>query len=271
MRRIAAAVLIVMLAAGLAGCGGGSEAGEKSRTSDTLSLLTASTQAMSQLEGYRMSGNISIASGTETGGGQGQPVSMDIEADVQNSGGEMRQHMFATIGGYEVEAYIIGGVYYQNIPGQGWQKSSVAANQIHMNIGLVDAEQMQMMADMARDAEIIEEDEDTKALSLHLDQEYFKASMEIYRDYVEEAQEQLSEEWLEMVENISGFQAELLIWVRKADNLFQRMEMSYEMSGLPDIGTITSSMYMDFFDYGEDIVVELPEAAAQAPEIELTP
>ena len=271
MKRIAAALLIVMLVAFLSGCGGGSEEGEQSQTSDTISLLTASTQAMSELEGYRMTGTINIGSGTDGAGGQGQPVSMDIRADVQNSGGEMRQHMFATIGEYEVEAYIVGGVYYQNIPGQGWQKSSVAANQIQgMNIGLVDAEQMEMMAEMAEDAKVIDEDEETEVLSLLLDQDYFQASMEIYRDYMEEAEEQLPEEWLEMVESISAFQAELRIWVRKADDLFQRMEMNYEMSGLEGLGTITSSMEMDFFDYGEDILVELPEEAAQAPEVELT-
>ena len=94
--------------------------------------------------------------------------------------------------------------------------------------------------------------------------------MEIYRDYMEEAGEQLPAEWLEMVESISDFRAEMRIWIRKADELFQRMEMDYEMSGLQGLGTITSSMEMDFFDYGEDIVVELPDEAAQAPEVELT-
>ena len=71
--------------------------------------------------------------------------------------------------------------------------------------------------------------------------DYFQESMEIYRDYMEEAGEQLPAEWLEMVENISDFRAEMRIWIRKDDELFQRMEMDYEMSGLQ--GSITAGSH----------------------------
>jgi hypothetical protein len=269
MRRIAAALLITVLVVCLAGCGGGSDAVDTS--SDAVSLLMASTQAMSELEGYRMSGSIALGMEGGPAGGQSQPITMDIKADVQNSDGEMRQHMFVTIGGYEVEAYIIGGIYYQNVPGQGWQKSSVAANQIQgMSLGMVDAAQLEMMAQMAKNAQIFEEDDETIALSIQLDQEYFQASMELYTDYMDETGQQIPVEWTEMVEAITDFQAEMRIWVGKRDDLFKRMEMTYKMSGIPQVGTVTSSMEVDFFDYGEGIVVELPPEAAQAPEVELT-
>lgn len=268
MRRIAVAVLITVIVICLSGCGGGDDGSATS--SDAVSLLLASTQAMSELSGYRMSGTISLGMEGDAGG-QGEPITMDIEAEVQNADGEMRQHMFVTVSGYEVEAYIIGGVYYQNVPGQGWQKSSVAANQMQgLSLGMVDAAQMEMMAQMAKDSEVFEEDDETAALSIQLGQEYFQASMDMYMDYIEETGQQAPEGWNEMVAAITDFQAEMRIWLTKPDNLFKRMEMAYSMSGLPQVGTVTSSMDVDFFDYDEDIVVELPPEAEQAPEVELT-
>jgi len=266
MRRIAAAILIALLVISFAGCGGGSD--ESATSSDAVSLLLASTQAMSELKGYRMNGSISL--GMDAAGSQGDAISMDVEAEIQNSDGEMRQHMFVSISGYEVEAYIIGGIYYQNVPGQGWQKSSVAANQMQgLSLGMVDAAQMEMMAQMAKNSEIFEEDDGTVALSIQLDQDYFQASMDLYYDYMEETGQQVPEDWNDMVEAITDFQAEIRIWVTKPDNLFKRMEMTYEMSGLPQVGTVTSSMDVSFSDYNEDIVVELPPEAEQAPEVEL--
>jgi len=268
MRRIAAAILIAMIVVCFAGCGGGSE--ESATSSDAVSLLLASTEAMSELKGYRMNGSLSMGMGDDGAGSQSEPISMDIEAEVQNVDGEMRQHMFVTISGYEVEAYIIDGVYYQNIPGQGWQKSSVAANQMQgLSLGMVDATQMEMMAQMAKASEVFEEDDETVALFIQLDREYFQASMELYLDYMEETAQQVPEGWNEMVDAITDFQAEIRIWVTKPDNLFERMDMTYMMSGLPQVGTITSTMDVNFSDYDMDIVVELPPEAEQAPEVEL--
>ncbi|RJP34759.1 MAG: hypothetical protein C4536_02140 [Actinobacteria bacterium] len=264
---MAIALFVVVTVACLAGCGGGSGASD---TSDAIALLMASTQAMSELSGYRMSGTVTLSSGDDAGG-QSQPVSMEITADIQNADGEMRQHMFVTIGGYEVEAYIIGGIYYQNVPGQGWQKSSVGAYQAQgINLGLVGADQMELMAQMARDARVADDSDETVTISIHLDQEYFHASIDIYRDYIEEANEQMPEEWLAMVEEINDFQADMNISLRKADDLFQSMDMSYTMSGLTQVGTVSSSMQVDFFDYDKDIVVELPPEAAQAQEVVLS-
>ncbi|MBN2028596.1 MAG: hypothetical protein JW854_17730 [Actinobacteria bacterium] len=269
MRRIAAVIMIAVLVISFAGCGGGSD--ESASSSDAVSLLLASTQAMSELNGYRMSGSISLGMEGDAAGGQDDAISMDVDAEIQNSDGEMRQHMFVSMSGYEVEAYIIGGVYYQNVPGQGWQKSSVAANQMQgLSLGMVDAAQMEMMAGTAKASQIFEEDDETVALSIQLDQDYFQASMDLYYDYIEETGQQVPEGWDEMVGAITDFQAEIRIWVTKPGNLFKRMEMTYKMSGLPQVGTVTSSMDVDFSDYDEDIAVELPPEVEQAPEIELT-
>ena len=263
MKYTAAALVAVLLVFSFAGCGGG--AGSDATAS--LSLLVDSTQAMTEVSGYRMSGTIVMDSGT---GGQSQPISMDMRAEVQNTDEGMRQHMFVTIGDYEVEAYIVDGVYYQNLPGQGWMKMSTAAYMSqNMNLGLVDAAQMEMMAQLALDAEVVEEGDETTVISFHLDQEYLQASLEVYRKYIEEGDEQLPEEWLQMAEEITVFQADVRISLNNADNLIKRMEMTYTMAGLPGVGEVSSSMKTDFYDYGADIEIELPPEAAQAPEVDL--
>lgn len=268
MKRIAAASLVAILVLAFAGCGGGSE----SDATASLSLLVESTQAMSEISGYRMSGTIEMDTGATTAGGQGQTINMDVRADVQNADGEMRQHMFLTIGDYEVEAFIIGGVYYQNLPGEGWMKMSTGAYMSqNMSLGLVDAEQMEMMAELAKDAEVIEESDEVVVLSFHLDQEYMQASLDLYRKYIEEGDEQFPEEWLQMAEeSISDFQADISIWLNKSGDLIQRIEMSYTIIGMPEVGDVGSSMKMDLFDYGKDIVIELTPEAAQAQEYDFT-
>lgn len=267
MKRTIAASLIALLLLASAGCGGG----DKDEARDGLSLLMEASQAMLEVSGYRMSGTVGMEVGAPGGGGQGQAMTVDLTADVQNADDGMRQRMLIDMGGYEVEAYIIGGVYYQNVPGQGWTKTSTGAYLSQgMNLGVVDAEQMEMMADMAEDIEVVEESDEVFALSFRLDQEYAQAVMDLYRKYVDEQDEGVSEEWLSMAEEaMADFHAELRIWLNRADKLMRRMEMSYVMGGMSEIGEVTSSMEVDLFDYGEDIVVELPAEAAQAQEIEL--
>ena len=266
MKRFAGMLVMAVLVLSFAGCGGGSE----SNATESLSLLVDSTRAMTEVSGYRMSGTIEMAMGAASAGGQ--VMTMEVDAEAQNVDGDTRQHMFVNVEGYEVEAYIVGGVYYQNVPGQGWMKMSTAAYMSqNMNLGLVDAEQMEMMARLAKDAEVVEESGDTLVMSFHLGQEYVQASLDLYRKSMEEGQEPLPEEWLQMAEEyMSGFQADLIVRINQTDKLIQRMEMSYIMKGMPEVGDVESSTEMDFYDYGQDIEIELPPEAEQAQEVELT-
>jgi len=139
----------------------------------------------------------------------------------------------------------------------------------NMSLGLVDAAQMEMMAQMAKEAQVVEEDDETSTISFHLDQDYLQASLDLYRKYMEEGEQQVSEEWLKMAEEaLSNFQADIRISINKADDLIKRMEMTYAMSG-QNMGEVNSSMVTDFYDYGADIEIELPPEAAQATEINL--
>jgi hypothetical protein len=266
MKYMGAALVVVLLVFSLTGCGGGAE----SDTAANLSIIMDSTRAMTEVSGYRMNGTIAMDSGTGQPGAQSQSLSMDIRAEVQNTEAGMRQHMFVTLGDYEIEAYIVDGVYYQNQPGQGWVKMSSAAYMSqNMSLGLVDAAQMEMMAQMAKEAQVVEEDDETSTISFHLDQDYLQASLDLYRKYMEEGEQQVSEEWLKMAEEaLSNFQADIRISINKADDLIKRMEMTYAMSG-QSMGEVNSSMVTDFYDYGADIEIELPPEAAQATEINL--
>ncbi len=269
MKRIAAALLVAVLVVSFAGCGGGNE---EDGGAGNLSLLAESTAAMAEVNSYRISGIIEMDAGAVMSGGQGQVISMDVVADVQNVGGDMRQHMTVTMGDYVAEAYIVEGVYYQNVPGQGWLKmSSGAYMSQNMGLGLANADQMEIMAQLAKDARVVEENDEAVVLSFHLDQEYMEAAMDLYRKYMEEGDNQVSEEWLSMAEEtISDFQADMSIWIDREDHLIQRMEMTYTMGGLSQTGEISSSMVADFFDYGADIVIELPAEAAEAREYDFS-
>ena len=137
----------------------------------------------------------------------------------------------------------------------------------NMGLGLASAEQMELMARLAKDAEVIEESDEAVAFAFHLDQEYMQAAMDLYRKYIEEGDTQTSEEWLQNIEeSMSDFQADIRIWIGKDDDLIQRMELTYSMGGLSQTGEISSYIEMDFFDYGADIMIDLPPESAQAKE-----
>ncbi len=271
MKRIAAVLLVSLLAVSLLGCGGGKkEEGEAAN----LSLLAESAAAMAEVESFRMKGVIEVDAGAAMPGGQGQVIDMEVAAEVQNVDGDMRQRLTVSIGDFVTEAFIVGGVYYQDVPGQGWMKmSSGAYMSRNMGLGLADPEQMDLMVLLAEDAEVVEEDDKTVALSFRLGQEFMQAAMDLYRRQMEENGDQAAAEmeWLDMAEeNMADFQADMTIWIGKEDRLIRRIETTYAMGGLSPMGEVSSSMLVDLFDFGADIVIALPEEAAQAQEFELS-
>ena len=257
-----AAVLLLAPLLALAGCGGGTD-------DATVAMLMDSSRAMSEVSGYRLDGKIDMSAGASETGGQDQTISMEIKGEVQNVAGETRQHMDMSMGGLAMEAYIIGAVYYQYVPEQGWMKMSTGAYQAqNMNLSLLDPEQMELIGEMAKTVQVIEEDEERIGLSFHLDKGFFQASLELSRKYLQEGEQADIDEYLRMMEEyVTGFDADIRIWLRKADDLVERMEMDYTMVGLPQVGEVRNSMHMEFHDYGQDIVVELPPEAEQATEI----
>lgn len=262
-KKKAAMLVVLMMALSLvAGCKGGSG------SSDALARLTEAAEAMSGTSCYRMKGDIEMSMGEGAA-----PIAMSLRADVQNAPDGMRQHMFVSMGGFEAEAYVVGDTYYQNSPGQGWQKMSLGLYRVqNMNTGLVDAEQMELMAKMASDSRVMEEKDGSIGIAFHLGKEYFDASMRIYREYMEESGEGVPEEWLKMMEeSVSDFSADIKMWLNASNQLVERMEIVYSMGGIPQLGEMRSSMRMDLYDYDADIEVELPPEAAQAEEIKLSP
>jgi len=265
MKKVALIIAAAMVASLLAGCGGGSGV---SGGSNALALLLEATEAMKGTGGYRMRGDIEIGMGAGSA-----PIAMEIRADVQNATDGMRQHMFVTMGGFEAEAYIVGDTYYQNTPGEGWRKMSLGLYKAqNMNMGLADVDQVELMAKMAADSRILEEKDGRVGIAFHLGKEYFDASMQAYRKYLEEGGQEVSPEWLDMIEgSVKDFGADIRMWIGTTSGLIERMEIEYSMSGVPQVGEITSSTRLDLYDHDQALEIELPPEAARAEEIELSP
>lgn len=261
---VAAAFLTAALCICLSGCGGDSGNG-------ALSLLMESSRSMSEVSGYRMRGSLDMsAEGSDAGGGTWSMVA-DIEAEVQVCEGEMRQHMTMTMDGEKIDSYIIGDEYYQHIPGQGWMRMHVGAYKTqNLGMGLMDPEEMELMAGMASKAEVIEEGGEEICLSFHLDEDFFKASLEISRRYLEEGGQAVPDEWLKQAEEaVSSFQADIRIWLWQESKLIDRIETAYTMGGVSPVGDITNSMQLQMYDYNQDIEVELPPEAEGAEEFNI--
>jgi hypothetical protein len=228
-----------------------------------------SGKVMTEVSGYRMSGSMVMGAGGSEVAGMGLPMTIDIQTEVQLSGGDIRQHMNMTTKGYQMEAYIIGDQYYQNTPGTGWVRMNIGTYKTqNMNMGLMDTQQLGLMAQMAENAEVIEEDGGKIGLSLHLGEGFFKASLEASRRYLEESGKSLPEDWMKTAEEAaSGFQADMRIWLWQDSKLIDHIEMEYTMGGVPPLEKIESTAQLNMYDYNADIRIELPEEAKGAKEI----
>jgi hypothetical protein len=263
MKRSLPLLALALLLATVLGCGGKSEG--KTGHVDPLALLMESSEAMSALSGYRMSGTMEIAMG-ETGAGGGS-LRMQVAGEVDNTGESPAQHITVEMGTMTSEAYIVDGYYYQDVPGQGWIKMDVAQYRTqNMGMGMVDPLQWKSIAEAAEDIKVEEETGGTAVVSLKLGEDFFRLSFEQYQESLSDEEREQMREWLELMqEGMEGFSAEIRMWIGEEDHLVRRMEMDYRMDN-PQVGSLTGTMDMELSDYGAEIRVTLPEGAGNASE-----
>ncbi|MBC7246373.1 MAG: hypothetical protein H5T73_01160 [Actinobacteria bacterium] len=255
-------VLAFLLAAAL-GCGGRSE-GETGQV-DALALLMRSSEAMSALSGYRMSGTMEIGmGGTEAGGGS---LRMQVAGEVDNTGEIPAQHITVEMGTMTSEAYIVGGYYYQDVPGQGWIKMDVAQYRTqNMGMGMVDPQQWKSIAEAAEDITVEEEAGGVAVISLKLGEDFFRLSFQQYQESLSDEERERMREWLDLMQGgMEGFSAEIRMWIGEEDHLVRRMQIDYRMEN-PQVGSLTGTMNVELSDYGAEIRVTLPEGAGNASE-----
>lgn len=268
MRTKTALVLSVLVALALSlfpGCGKKSQGVVEG---DAMEVLRQTSQAMAQVRTYRLKGTMSMSAAGLTGAGA-DTWNMEMESELENRDGDVRQHMSMSVSGVSMDAYLVGGVYYQNVPGQGWMKMSVAEYRTqNMNLGMMDPDQMGLLADSAQELKIIGEDEDSVGISFQLGKEFLLASIDFYRKNVEGGGQQM-QEGLEMLEKAAeDFSASVTMWIRKADHYMKSMEMSYRFGDFAGMGSVDTSINAEYSDYNADIRVELPEEARQAKEFD---
>lgn len=254
---------ILISCAALVGCGGGS-------ASSPLAILADSSGSMSDVRSYRMRGSTTMDMEGPEAEAAGFPLDMEMEGEVQLSGGEMRMHMVLDLQGQKMESYIVDGRYYQQTPRYGWVSMDLGLYKTsNPSIGPMDPREMELMSRLGRDPEVFEEDDETIGISLRLDREFLEGSIEMAREYYEEAGQPYEQEAIdEALEGITGFQAEIKVWISKESGFLQELEAEYVVEGVSPAGAVTSSMHIEFYDYDGELEIELPEEAGNANELE---
>lgn len=267
MKKLSLCIVVLLLASALWGCG--KEGATETRTADVnagiIPLLEESFNAMSGLKGYRMRGYMEMSAGGENALDSGT-LRMDIESEVENVEGGTNQHMHVDMGGLTTEAYIYGDYFYQEVPGRGWIKTGVAQYQAqNLAAGVIDEEQMRLILESVQEATIGEDDAGDTKVTLILGQDFLLGSLERFREEMGEEIQAQMQEWISaMEEAASDFSATLNLTIGKEDRLLRNMEMNLEMTNIPDLGSYRNRMFMEVFDYGADIHIELPEEARNA-------
>lgn len=267
MKRTVLIITILLLVSALWGCGGGESTGTKKADmeGEVLPLLEESIRSLVEIKGYRMRGYMEMGAGGEDASGSGT-LRMDIQSEVENVEGHTNQHMRMDMGGITTEAYIYGDYFYQQMPGRGWVKTSVAQYQAqNLATGMISEDQLRLIMETVEEASILEGKGDELEITLVLGEDFLLRSLERFRaEMSEEAQGQM-EEWVSaMKEAAGGFGATLLLTLGKDDHVIRKMEMTIEMKNVPQLGSYRSRMYMELYDYGADVKVELPAEAEKA-------
>lgn len=267
MKKAAVAVITAAVLLCLVGCGGGS-GGAKG---EAAPMMMEAGQAMAGVTSYRMSGTMVMEAADINQTGAAIPMQMNIEAEMEMSDGELRQHMATTMNGFAIETYVIGEDVYAHYPTQGWIKMDIAMYKTQdLSTGLLGPDNIELMAEMAIEAEVVEETEDRIGLAFHLDEEYLKVGLEMSQEYLEGAKDTMPDDWMKQaMESIAGFEADFVIWLWKDNNLLDSMEGEYYMKGTEATGEIMGTMQFEVYDYNADIQIELPPAAEGA--VEITP
>lgn len=267
MKRAAAGITALAILLYLVGCGGGTGGTQ----AQALPMMMEASQAMGGVNSYRVSGSMVMQASALGQDGASVPLEMKSETEIRISGGEMRQYMRTTMDGFSMETYMIGDQVYACYPTQGWIKMNVAMYRTQdLGTGMLGPENIELMAEMASEAEVIEEGEGKVGLAFHLDEEYLRAGLEMYREYLGEMEETMPEGWLEQTEqSIAGFEADIVVWLWKDSKLLDSMEGEYSMQGTETTGMIEGTMRYRVFDYNADIEIELPPEAEGAEEVTL--
>lgn len=246
-----------------AGCGGSSPRALEGN-GDTGLLLKEAGQAVSKASSYRINGTMQVQSqGSQPG--QDMNITETEQGEVQQSQEGVKQHWVLSSGDMKQESYTIGQDYYAYVEGKGWMHTSVGSSQApNGGLGVVDIQQLGLMADMAQELKTFEQNSDSIGISFRLGEDFFKASFA-------SAGQGVSQEWLDSAQQLlSGLEANVRMWLLKDSMLVDRVEMDSDMD-MGAYGSFHLSVSVKIDGYGEDMQVVLPEAAKSAQEVSGSP
>jgi hypothetical protein len=258
----------------LLGCGGKSnQPGGPQDSERGLYLLQQSSQAMSAVNSYRISGSI-VGDAQEAGApDQNKHMTSDIKAEVQITSGEIRKHEIDS--GWnpdkpdlQSESYMIGAQYYYKwLPTDDWKRNPDGAYVIMSNpfLNLIDKDQVALMAKMAQNVQIVEDYNEEVEISFQLDDDYQKALADAAIEGIGQSGQLTQDELQSLGQDSIGFQAEIHMWLAKDGNLIKQVTM--DGTETTSSGQITGTNDMRLYDYDQGLQVALPEEAKNAPSI----
>jgi hypothetical protein len=256
---VVSCLVLVVAVASVSGCGGSS--GSKAESEDATALLIQAGQAVSEQSSYRMSGKMNMDS-SQSDASTPIDITLDIDGEVQQSGGTVKRHVVMSAGDLKQEYYIMGSDYYLYNSNGGWEHASLGAYETqNAGMGMIDIQQLGLMAGMAQDAQVFEEDDSTLAISFHLNEDFFKASLP------SPGQGFSQEELDAMAQYVAGIEADVRMWFAKDSMLVEKTEIESNLGDMPPYDSISTSVNLDILDYNANIEITLPEEAKNAVEM----
>ena len=192
------------------------------------------------------------------------PSYLTLEGEVQQQGGNYRQHSITGGMGEPTESYVVDGVSYQNTAGSGWVKTNLASYRLNLNnLYSFSSEDFENMLGFVGEINVVEDSPEKLVLSFNAGGDYLLSSLEKNKDtYRTEEELKKYDQLYQLMVNSS---TEITSSIYKDSGYLQRQEITMTLPDTPLIGTtVVMSFKIDFYDYSADIQIQLPEEASKA-------
>lgn len=192
------------------------------------------------------------------------PSYVELEGEVQQEGDNYRKHSKTTSMGKQSESYVVDGVSYQYTEESGWVKTDLSSNRLNLNsLNSISAEDFENMLGFVGEIKVVEDSPEKLTLSFTAGSDYLLSSLEKNKDlYQTEEELKKYDQFHQLMINST---TEITSYIYKDSGYLQRQEIAMTLPDTPLIGTtVVMNFKSDFYDYGVDIQIQLPQEVSKA-------
>ncbi len=266
-RRWIAAVLFVSLA--VAALPAATGCGDKAMSQDEArEYIESAYQMMAEAPSYRFRSEVKyefpeLSDADKATVASRFPSYLSLEGETTQQDGDYSQHSVSKGMAETTENYIVDNLSYQYTKSGGWTVTDLASQRLNLSsMYFFSHEDFEKMMGFVGEINVIEDSPERVILSFDAGNEYLVSSLEKKKDLYQ-TEEELAV-YNSLLQLMQGSTATITSTIYRSSGHLQKQETVMNMPNTPMIGLVVMSFTTEFYDYGADIQIVLPEEAKKA-------